>query len=75
LTDFGLTSLVRGLNSVLVTRVKGYTTAWAAPEVLLEECDKATLEADIFSFGVVVTEVGPRASLHLASEVGDEQFT
>ena len=70
MTDFGLTSVVRGLNSVLVTRVKGYTTAWAAPEVLLEERDKATLEADVFSLGMVVTEVGPRTSLHLTLELG-----
>jgi len=66
LTDFGLASVVRGLNSVLVTRVKGYTTAWAAPEVLLEECGKATPEADIFAFGMVVIEVGPLASPYLA---------
>ena len=66
LTDLGLTSVVRGLNSVHVTRVKGYTTAWAAPEVLLEECDNATSEADIFAFGMVVIEVGPCYSLHPA---------
>ena len=61
MTDFGLTSVVRGLNSVLVTKVKGYTEAWAAPEVL-ERGDKATPEADIFAFGMVVIEVGPSAS-------------
>jgi len=60
--DFGLTSVVRGLNSFFVSRVRGYTAAWAAPEVLLEGCDKATPEADIFSFGMVVIEVGPRSS-------------
>ena len=64
LTDFGLASVVRGLNSVLVTKVKGYTEAWAAPEVL-EKGDKATPEADIFSFAMVVIEVGPRVSPHL----------
>ena len=64
LTDFGLASVVRGLNSVLVTKVKGYTEAWAAPEVL-EKGDKATPEADIFSFGMVVIEVSPRASPRL----------
>ena len=65
LTDFGLTSIVRGMYSLRVTGVKGYTEAWAAPEVL-EEGNKATPEADIFSFGMVVIEVGPRASPHLA---------
>jgi len=68
LTDFGLTSIVRGLNSVLATPVKGYTEAWAAPEVL-EKGDKATSEADIFAFGMVVIEVGPRASQNLVSAV------
>jgi len=63
LTDFGLTSVVRRRNSVRVTGIKGYTTAWGAPEVLLEECDKATPEADIFSFGMVVIEVGPRCGV------------
>ena len=56
LTDFGLTSVIRGLSSVLVTGVRGYTGAWAAPEVL-ETGDKATPEADIFAFGMVVIEV------------------
>ena len=68
LADFGLTSVVRGLCSVLVTQVKGYTEAWAAPEVL-EKGDKATPEADIFAFGMVVIEVGPCASAHPASGV------
>ena len=63
MTDFGLTSVVRGLRSVLVTRVEGYTTAWGAPEILLEECDKATPEADIFSLGMVVIEVCPRGEV------------
>ena len=67
LTDFGLASVVRGLNSVLITNVKGYTEAWAAPEVL-QDGDKATPEADIFSFGMVVIEVGPRISQCPTSE-------
>lgn len=61
LADFGYTSVVRGLHSVLVTQVKGYTAAWAAPEVL-ERGDKATPEADVFAVGMIVIEVGPRAS-------------
>jgi len=68
LTDFGLTSIVRRLNSVLVTPVKGYTEAWAAPEVL-EKGDKATPEADIFAFGMVVIEVCPRVFQSLVLEV------
>jgi len=68
LTDFGLTSIVRGLNSILVTKVKGYTEAWAAPEVL-EIGDKATQEADVFALGMVVIEVGPCVFPHLVLEV------
>jgi len=59
---------MRGLDSSLVTKVKGYSEAWAAPEVL-QEGDKATPEADIFSFGMVVIEVSPRVSPRLALEV------
>ncbi|KAF9648576.1 kinase-like protein [Thelephora ganbajun] len=55
LTDFGLASVVRGLNSILVTQVQGYSVRWAAPEVL-EKGDKNTREADIFAFGMVVIE-------------------
>ncbi|KAF9785465.1 kinase-like domain-containing protein [Thelephora terrestris] len=56
LADFGLTSVVRGLSSVLVTNVQGYTERWAAPEVL-ESGDRNTREADVYSFGMVVVEV------------------
>ena len=41
---------------------------WAAPEVL-EKGDRATLEADMFAFGMVVIEVGLRASPRLVLEV------
>ena len=61
LTDFGFASVVRGLHSVLVTSVQGYTARWAAPEVL-ETGDKNTRAADVFAFAMVVTEVGPWAS-------------
>ena len=57
MTDFGLASVVRGMNSVLVTLPQGYTPGWAAPEVLLGE-EKITREADMFAFGMVVIEVG-----------------
>ena len=56
LADFGFASVVRGMNSVLVTEVQGYTARWAAPEVL-ESGDKNTREADVFVFGMVVIEV------------------
>ncbi|KAF9789636.1 kinase-like domain-containing protein [Thelephora terrestris] len=56
LTDFGFTSVVRGVNSVLVTEVQGYSARWAAPEVL-ENGDQNTREADVFAFGMIVIEV------------------
>src|ERR1700753_3704566 len=34
LTDFGFTSVARGLNSVLVSTVQGFTPRWAVPEVI-----------------------------------------
>ena len=58
LMDFGFTSVVRGLNSVLVPESQGCTLRWAAPEVIRGE-GGSTQEADIYSFGMVVTEVGP----------------
>ena len=67
LTDFGLASIVRGMNSVPITQVEGYTPRWTAPEVL--KGDKCTPEADIFSFGMVVIEVGSRTCMRLSSGV------
>ena len=58
LTDFGFASVARGLHSVLVTSVQGYTARWAAPEVL-ETGDKNTRAADVFAFAMVVIEVSP----------------
>ncbi|KAF9779338.1 kinase-like domain-containing protein [Thelephora terrestris] len=55
-TDFGFASVVRGLNSVLISEVQGYTARWAAPEVL-RNGDRNTQEADIFAYGMVVVEV------------------
>jgi len=60
LTDFGLASIVRGINSALVTQPQGYTVGWAAPETLMG-VDETTQEADIFAFGTVVMEVSIRA--------------
>ena len=60
LADFGLASIVYGMNSVHATKSQGYTVRWAAPEIL-QRADKITREADIFAFGMVVIEVGLRA--------------
>jgi len=68
LTDFGLATFVRGINSVLTTQTKGYTAAWAAPEIL-QGGDEITREGDIFALGMVVIEVGPRVFPHLASQL------
>lgn len=63
LTDFGFASVARGLNSVLVTKVQGFTPWWAAPEII-KSGDRNTQEADVFAFGMVVIEVSPWTSLH-----------
>ena len=69
MTDFGFASVVRGLHSVHLTPVQGYTPRWAAPEVI-ETGDKNTREADVFSFGMVVIEVSPQDSLRSLPGVG-----
>lgn len=56
MTDFGFASIVRGLDSVLVTKVQGFTPRWTAPEVI-RTGDRNTKEADVFSFGMVGIEV------------------
>ena len=62
LTDFGFTSVVRGLNSVRVLELQGCTLRWAAPEVIRGRSG-GTQEADIYSFAMVVIEVSPPTSL------------
>lgn len=57
MTDFGLSSIVHGMNSVYTTQPQGYTAGWTAPEVLVGG-GKVTQEADMFAFGTVVVEVG-----------------
>ena len=74
LTDFGFASVVRGLSSILVTNVQGYTARWAAPEVL-GNGGRSTREADVFAFAMVVVEVSPCISLYPASDLGDGWFT
>lgn len=70
MTDFGLASVARRLDSILVTQVQGYSIAWAAPEIL-EKGDRSTQEGDIFAFGMVGIEVGPHVSPHLGSGPGE----
>ena len=45
-----------------------YTAAWAAPEIH-RGANPITWRVDVFAFGMVVIEVGPRALSHLVSEV------
>lgn len=68
LTDFGLASVVHGINSALVSHLEGYTARWTAPEIL-KGANKITREADIFSFGMVVIEVCLRAPLFSSPDI------
>ena len=64
LTDFGLTSITRGDNSInSPTDTSPTSTTWAAPEVL--ESGNVTKEGDIFTVAMVSVEV--RASRIAAS--------
>ena len=47
----------------------GYTTVWAAPEIL-NGAGTITQETDVFAFGMVVIEIVRRALPHLVSEAG-----
>ena len=58
LADFGFASVVRGLNSVLVSSVREFTPGCAALEVIRGKC-VSTTEADVYAFGIVVIEVSP----------------
>ena len=57
LTDFGLTSITRGEDSVLSPQDSStaVTTTWAAPEIL--HGGAVTKEGDIFTFAMVAVEV------------------
>ena len=58
ITDLGLASIVRDPHSMRSSLDEdSYTTRWCAPEILLGE-QPASKESDIFSFGMVVIEVG-----------------
>ena len=57
LADFGLATVTQNLDSVRsATCQRGYTPRWAAPEVLDEGA--YSREADVFSFAMVMIEVG-----------------
>ena len=57
ITDFGLAAIVRGPDSLAsITDDQGHTPRWTAPEVL-RQGSSATKESDVFSFGMVITEV------------------
>jgi len=60
LTDFGLTSIIRGEYSVCSPQESGEasTTTWAAPEIL--RGGPATKEGDVFTFAMVAVEVRTR---------------
>lgn len=58
ITDFGLATIARDSNSLTNnSNDQGNTIRWSAPEVL--GSDKAVIkESDVFSFGMVIIEVG-----------------
>jgi len=57
ITDFGLSAIARNPHSQRSTLDEdGHTARWCAPEVLRSE--PASKESDIFSFGMVIVEVG-----------------
>ena len=76
ITDFGLATIVRGSNSVPSTSAGlGQSLRWTAPEVL--NSDKvATKESDVYSFAMVIIEVGRnRPSKHHSPHLPIKVFT
>ena len=56
ITDFGFTTVVRNLDSILSVQPQhGHTKRWAAPEILNEGPNSR--EADVFAFAMVMIEV------------------
>lgn len=61
ITDFGLTTIVRDPNSFVNTSEdQDQTLRWTAPEFL--GSGQATKESDVYSFAMVVIEVGGHRS-------------
>ena len=59
IADFGLATVTQNLDSMQsISRQRGHTPRWAAPEVLNE--GTYSKEADIFSFAMVMIEVRHR---------------
>jgi len=57
ITDFGLAAIARNPHSQRSTLDEdGHSARWCAPEVLKSE--PASKESDVFSFGMVIVEVG-----------------
>ena len=58
LVDFGLAAIARNPHSLRSTLDEGHATGrWCAPEILRGE-QRTSKESDIFSFGMVIIEVG-----------------
>ena len=59
IADFGLAMITQNPDSVLsISRQRGHTPQWTAPEILNDGMHSK--EADIFSFAMVMIEVGHR---------------
>ena len=62
ITDFGLATISWEPHSTRSSPDEDwYTTRWCAPEILMGE-QPASKESDVFSFGMVIIEVGARRS-------------
>ena len=61
ITDFGLATVTRNLDSIRsASDYQGHTARWTAPEILTEE-GTYSKEADVFSFSMVMIEVRYRS--------------
>ena len=61
IADFGLAVVTKNLGSIQSTAHQhGHTVRWAAPEVMINQ--EHTKEGDMFSFAMVVIEVGNAAA-------------